>query len=200
MLRNQRLAWFFQMCQKETRYFLWTGIQASVTADDFGIDDAARVKMAGAFLQQKGSNLHPVLRFAKTCTSCSLGSIWCGIRQFDSGMLMLAGTNAAPVPNEQSETNRMMAKEREENMNNSMAKRHGENEGLDLLGDSGICLQPEPSHDTCDSHNIQKQNGGVPGEHRSDACNQLRTHCSGEIGDQFGIQFSLCQPFVPEIS
>lgn len=113
---------------------------------------------------------------------------------------MLAGMNAAPVPSEQWETHRMMAKERGGEMNNLMAKQHGENEGLDLLGDSGICLQPEPSHDTCDSHNIQHQNGGVPGEHRSDARNQPRTHCSGEIGEKFGIQFSLCQPFAPEIS
>jgi hypothetical protein len=30
-------------------------------------------------------------------TSYNLGSTWCGIRQLASGMLMLAGTNAAPV-------------------------------------------------------------------------------------------------------
>ena len=89
------------MREKETRDFFAACVQPRVAAHDFWIIDASDVEMASAFLQE---NVSEVREYLQSCqikrdgeTSKSRASTCWGMRQFDSGMLMLVGANAAPT-------------------------------------------------------------------------------------------------------
>ena len=90
------------MREKETRDFFAACVQPRVTANDFWIIDASDVEMTSAFLHD---NVSAMREYLQSCqikrdgeTSKSRASTCWGMRQFDSGMLMLVGTNAAPTP------------------------------------------------------------------------------------------------------